>query len=356
MKRSWGIPLALVVVASLLVLLAFDSDALALMLGGLVIAALVIFLTWLRARSPRPSNEGQPGDPGFPRLVPFGSRVLGCGFSLLLLLGLLTAIIIPNFIHFGGGGKHRIRDAFLITRQFDVRFSDGRDDQKRERLIIVPAQHLSMVDLSLDSSQGPSSAKVVLRDPFRAGVVGKEPRFGMEAVLQDDTPLLVERKGLLTSRIVFEPHDLVLKVVDLQEEPPGGAPRPTEEWEANRVSTETWTLNVTLPKNAFLVSFPPGKLEQHPDRDVLSVKSEDPRRPVEIYILPALRFELVRGLATATLESSLVVKLAKWLFGPALLALVMMFRETLTQTIVKGVKKVFSREKPPMGFKPGDQP
>lgn len=353
MKWALGFILMLFVSASSFCILAFESDTLvlSLVLSTSLAAGLVLLATWSWKRFRQYFFSRNPQEVVAQQVV--GARWKGLLRGLLSLAFLMFwvgALIFFNIRHPGDGFSNglRVRDAFKIKSEVNVRFDDGLGDRREETVIVEPTWNLSVVNIRLGSPpRDPALERTVKQNFFLQGSVGEKPRQGVNVEIRENAPLMVERLGWLNARITLKPQaDMILDAENLSDAEFGIKSGSKQDWVAHDASAQEWSLNLTLPKNAFLKAYPPGLLERHPDKDVFKLESRSWDGPVEVYILPVWRTEPVRELASATLESGLIVGWAKWLLGPALLGIAMLFRETIAQKLVERTKKLFSREKP----------
>jgi hypothetical protein len=155
--------------------------------------------------------------------------------------------------------------------------------------------------------------------------------------------------GLLRRKLELSALDLQIHVKNLTQ-----TPSPDEEADSKAgistfplvlISTVSGKVEVRLPKNSYLRSFPEGKLLKLPDRDQLVLNLSDfsgaPYRypALELYYLAWLRLSIVRTLLSDSSVPDIVLSTIAFIFWPVALLALGATQRSLGDLLVKAIHR-----------------
>jgi hypothetical protein len=169
-----------------------------------------------------------------------------------------------------------------------------------------------------------ASNGVSVKETYSFDLGNKEDRKLKGLMVTSKRMINAPRKsiGLLRHKIDLAPWDLRILAEDTRK--PKNIPHSTEESRSRSVSLrETSRFNgqieISMPSNSYLSSFPTGRLSNLPDRDNLTIHLSDRREHIELYYLTGLRIGIIRNFVRNTTYIDVMLKAIAFLFWPVLL-------------------------------------
>lgn len=300
-------------------------------LGGLFILAFLQF----RTKFPRPSAS-------FARFV--------LGLSLLAILVLSLPLFMGDNLR-----RHPGRPSLVLAVEYDadlVLRSDGTL-YGVERFEIAPHSDpefsgigtflVEAVDEDWKQTKPQSQVVAERTAPF----IGPERSpGGLVVTLTGPVEVEVEHLGILRRRLRFVASDPPVRIRGLDAETfryHFDDPDSTETLLLSDASDfGPTTIEIEMPKNSFLSSYPAGALVELPNRDQVTFKEPGRWPKAEIFYLPSMRFEWVREALKEDSPVDLAVEVLGFFLWPVLIFVLGIFHRKLGE----GIVQVFRRERP----------
>jgi hypothetical protein len=170
---------------------------------------------------------------------------------------------------------------------------------------------------------------------------------GLSVTIRREIEAEITNLGLLRRKLELFDWDLPVRInavsiKNLTETPP------TEEADGeHRISTFSLQssligsakLEVRLPKNSYLGSYPEGKLVKLPDRDQFVLDFSDQHPNLELYYLAGLRFGLVQSILGDSSAPDIALKTIAFLFWPVVLLVLGATQRSLGDLLVKAIQR-----------------
>lgn len=331
----WGsTTLFLVSVLSLIAFIYFEEElpritALEILVSTTLLVAVISFLVglfilvFLRSKT------------GFPRWT----------VALAVFLG-LAGLMVQSFF-FLAGVQHFApplappRDAFDVSYRAKITFR-GKVLGVQEEYEIQPKSHYLLVSIDDEWLSRTPSVSIGPLHLFEA----KESAgalTGLFVTVHREIEADITGLGLLRRKLEISDWDLRVRVKNLTK-----TPLPEEEADSKAgistfslrwISTVSGKLEVRLPKNSYLGSFPEGKLVKLPDRDQFVLDFSNRRPDLELYYLAWLRFGIVRTFLSDSSVPDIVLKTIAFIFWPVALLALGATQRSLGDSLVKAIQR-----------------
>jgi hypothetical protein len=330
----WGsTTLFLVSVFSLIAFIYFEEElpkitALEILVSITLLIAVISFLVglfvlvFLRSKT------------GFPRWT----------VALAVFLG-LAGLMVPAFFIQGallpGPPPAPPRDAFDVLYRAKITFR-GKVLEVQEEYEIQPKSHYLLVSIDDEWLSRTPSVSIGPLHLFEA----KESagaQTGLLVTVHREIEADITGLGLLRQKLEISDWDLRVRVKNLTK-----TPQPWEEADSKAgiytfalrfISTVSGKLEVRLPKNSYLGSFPEGKLVKLPDRDQFVLDFSNRRPDLELYYLAWLRFSIVRTFFSDSSLPDIALKTIAFIFWPAVLLALGATQRSLGDSLVKAIQR-----------------
>jgi hypothetical protein len=281
-----------------------------------------------------------------------------------VLFGLAGLVSIVWFITPGGPSAplqypRFPREAFDVSYRAKITFQ-GKVLRVQEEYEIQPKSHYLFVSIDDEwLSRNPSVSIGPLRWFEAKESTGALP--GLFVTVDREIGAHITELGLLRRKLeLYAWRDLRIRVKNLTKTPP-----PEEEADSKAgistfplglISTTSGKVEVRLPKNSYLGSFPEGKLLKLPDRDQLvlnwsnfsdhAYRCADPdfyclasNPELELYYLAWLRLGIVRTLLSDSSVPDIVLKTIAFIFWPVALLALGATQRSLGDSLVRVIQR-----------------
>jgi hypothetical protein len=268
---------------------------------------------------------------------------------LAVFLGLAVLMGLAFFIGTGGNGLPSIGtpirldpppDAFDVSYRAKIAFR-GKILEVEEEYEIQPRSHYLLVSLDdewLSRTPGVSIGPLHLFEAKEsAGAL-----TGLLVPVRREIEAEITRLGLLRRKLELCDWDLRVRIKKLTKTAP-----PEEEADSKAgistfplrwISTVSGKLEVRLPKNSYLGSYPEGKLLTLPDRDHFVLDFANRRPALELYYLAGLRFGVVRAVLSNSSVPDIALKAMAFIFWPVVLLALGATQRSLVDSLVSAIQ------------------
>ena len=239
------------------------------------------------------------------------------------------------------------RDAFDVLYRAKITFR-GKGLRVQEEYEIQPKSHYMFVSIDDEWLRRNPSVSIGPLHWFEAKKsAGALPGLFVTVEREEEKDII--ELGLLRRKLELHAWALRIRVKNLTKTPP-----PEEEADSKAgistfnlrwISTFSGKIEVHLPRNSYLGSFPEGKLLKLPDRDQVVLNFSDSdfsfpdfsyRRPdLELYYLAWLRLGIIRTLLSDSSVPDIVLKTIAFLFWPVALLALGATQRSLGDSLVK---------------------
>ena len=268
--------------------------------------------------------------------------------ALAVFLGLAGLVVSSFFFTITGGLEFSLspapspsRDAFDVSYRAEITFR-GTVLGVEEEYEIQPKSHYLLVSIDdewLSRTTGVSIGPLHLFEAKEsAGAL-----TGLLVPVRREIAAEITRLGLLRRKLEISDWDLQVRVKNLTKTQPSGEEADSKAgistfplwW----ISTVSGKLEVRLPKNSYLGSYPEGKLVKLPDRDQFVLDFSRRRPALELYYLAGLRFSIVRTVLSDSSVPDLALKMIAFIFWPVVLLALGATQRSLGDSLVRAFQR-----------------
>lgn len=284
---------------------------------------------------------------GFPKW----SLAVG-GVSVLFLI---TCFLLPIVFFFSKRMGSPPPDAFRVFYRAKIDIGEGDTFRLKEHYEIRPQGRYTIIDIKeIESGEIPKT-NMEKHEKFSGGNFENVPLEGMQVDFYRNLTLGKERLGWLRSKMTFPLPGIRLLVKDVS--PRSSFPdmknvgQPLEIFAVSKYSQVDSRIEIELPKNSFLASFPKGEFSSLPDKDIVTFSSFPDE--IQVYYLQYLRLKVVRDIFSQSSNYDAFFSLLAFLFWPASMIVVGIFHQKLANRILEFVSRPFQKkQKRTIGFHP----
>jgi hypothetical protein len=260
---------------------------------------------------------------------------------LAVFLGFAGLTMVSNFFFLGRlGSPGPPLDAFDVTYRANINFRE-KVLAVEEEYEIQPKSHYLLVGVDDEWLSRTPGVSIGLLHSFEARE-STGASTGLLVTVRREIEAEITRLGLLRQKLEISDWDLRVRVKNVAETLPkeeADSKGEMSTFSLRRISTVSGKLDVRLPKNSYLGSFPEGKLVKLPDRDQFVLDFSKRRPVVELYYLAGLRLGLLRTFLSDSSAPDIALKTIAFIFWPVVLLALGATQRSLGDSLIKALQR-----------------